>query len=363
LPEAVHKYDSGRAYHTSSPEWGWGHPQCITEGDSHYWGVWWGEEPFEVWDAKTGRFMSEYGFQSFPDYATIVSFTAPDDRTLYSDAMKTHQKHPRGYEIIRNYMKRDYPVPKDFFNYVYVSQLLQAHGIGNALETHRRKKPHCMGTLYWQLNDCYPVVSWSSIDANRRRKALYYAARDAFQPVILSVAQEKEELVFYIISDLQYETVGTITLQWQDFTGEVMDEKIFEAIIVPENASQEFYRLPKMIFEDYFTTSMLTLHFDDQQGNSAQKIHYFVPPKLLELPDIQLNITIEEVASGYEITITGNESLVKNLYLYTDPDVAGVLSDNFFDILPNESKKVTFTPAAVGSSPPKFKMVCLNENI
>jgi len=360
LPEAIHKHDSGRVYHVSSPEWGWGHPQCITEGDSHYWGVWWGEEPFEVWDAKTGRFMSEYGFQSLPDYATIVSFTSPDDRKLNSNAMKTHQKHPRGYEIIHNYMKRDYPIPKSFFDYVYVSQLLQAHGIGNALETHRRKKPHCMGTLYWQLNDCWPVVSWSSIDANGRRKALYYAARDAFQPVILSVAQENNDLVFYIISDLQHETTGTIKLQWQDFTGKVMDEKIFNAVVIPENTSQEFFRLPKMLFEKHLTTTMLTLHFDDQQGNSARKIHYFVPPKLLKLPDNQPHITIEAKAANYEITITGNGTLVKNLYLYTDPDIAGVFSDNFFDILPHESKKLTFTPATAEISAFEVKAVGLN---
>ena len=346
LPEIVHKYDSGRAYHASSPEWGWGHPQCITEGDSHYWGVWWGEEPFEIWDAKTGRFMSEYGFQSFPDYATIASFTSPDDRTFHSNAMKTHQKHVRGYEIIRNYMKRDYPVPRDFFQYIYVSQLLQAHGIENALETHRRKKPHCMGTLYWQLNDCWQVVSWSSIDYKERRKALYYATQKAFQPVILSVAQDDDDLVFYIISDLQHEITGTITLQWADFDGEMMDEKIFETVVLPENVSQAFHRLPKMIFEDYFTTSMLTLHFDDQQGNSARKIHYFVPPKSLKLPDNKLNITVEEENNSYEITITGNGTLVKNLYLYTNPDIEGVFSDNFFDMLPNESKKLRFTPSA-----------------
>ena len=377
LPETISNYDSGRAYHTSSPEWGWGHPQCITEGDSHYWGVWWGEEPFEVWDAKTGRFMSEYGFQSFPDYATIASFTEPDDRFLYSAAMKTHQKHPRGYEIIRDYMKRDYNVPKNLFNYVYVSQLLQARGMENAFEAHRRKKPHCMGTLYWQLNDCWPVVSWSSIDAKYRRKASYYAARNAFQPVILSVAPENDDLVFYIVSDLQHEITGNITLRWEDFTGEVIDEKVFETMVVPENSSQPFHRLPKTIFEDYFTTTMLTLHFDtlsvshfdtltvshsdtlnlsdDQQGTIAKNIYYFVPPKLLELPDYQLNITVEEENDHYAITISGNGTLVKNLYLYTEPDIEGVFSDNFFDLLPNESRKLTFKPVNGVNSLEAFK--------
>jgi beta-mannosidase len=289
--------------------------------------------------------MSEYGFQAFPDYATIASFISHDDRFLYSDAMKTHQKHPRGYEIIHNYMKRDYNVPDDFFNYIYVSQLLQARGIESALEAHRRKKPHCMGTLYWQLNDCWPVVSWSSLDSKLRRKALYYAARNAFQPIILSVAQEDEELVCHIISDLQHETTGKVTLQWQSFTGQVVDSLILKTMVVPANASKQFYRLPRTFFEENFTTSMLALHFEDQQGNAARKIYYFVPPKLLKLPDYKLNIAVEKANNGYEITVAGNGTLVKNLYLYTNPEVEGVFSDNFFDLLPNETKKLTFKSA------------------
>jgi len=236
----------------------------------------------------------------------------------------------------------------------------------NAFEAHRRKKPHCMGTLYWQLNDCWPVVSWSSIDSKYRRKASYYAARNAFQPVILSVAPENDDLVFFIVSDLQYEITGNITLRWEDFTGEVIDEKVFEAMVIPENSSQPFHRLPKTIFEDYSTTTMLTLHFDtlsvshfdtlsvshsdtlnisnDQQGAIARNIYYFVPPKSLELPDYQVDITVEEEHDHYAITISGNGTLVKDLYLYTEPDIEGVFSDNFFDLLPNENKKLTFKP-------------------
>jgi beta-mannosidase len=215
-----------------------------------------------------------------------------------------------------------------------------------------------MGTLYWQLNDCWPVVSWSSIDSKYRRKALYYAAQNAFRPVILSVAPEKDDLVFYIVSDLQHDISGNITLRWEDFTGQLIDEKVFKATVVPENTSQTFHRLPKTIFEDYLTTSMLTLYFDtlsvslfdtlnisgDQQGAIARKIYYFVPPKLLELPDYQLDITVEEVNNHYEITIVGDGTLVKNLYLYTEPEIEGVFSDNFFDLLPNESKTLTFKP-------------------
>jgi len=108
--------------------------------------------------------MSEYGFQGFPDYSTIRKFTAPEDRSLTSGVMKTHQKHPTGFETIDEYLLRDYKKPKNFESYAYVSQLLQARGMISAIEAHRRAKPRCMGTMYWQLNDCWPVVSWSSRD-------------------------------------------------------------------------------------------------------------------------------------------------------------------------------------------------------
>lgn len=184
LAQAVKKYDPlQRGYITSSPLYGWGHPECVTHGDSHYWGVWWGELPFEIYKEKTGRFMSEYGFQSYPEWSTICRFCPEDQRTIDSPTMLKHQKHGRGIQIIDKAMQQYYGFDSKSLSledYCYVSQLLQAWGMGYGILQHLLAQPHCMGTLYWQLNDCWPVASWSSIDFYGNWKAMHYRARDLF---------------------------------------------------------------------------------------------------------------------------------------------------------------------------------------
>lgn len=181
LANAVRALDPlKRSYVTSSPLYGWGHPECVTHGDSHYWGVWWGELPFEVYKEKTGRFMSEYGFQSYPEWSTIERFCPEDQRTIDSPTMKNHQKHGRGVQIIDKAMMQYYGLDSKSLSlkeYCYVSQLLQAWGMGYGILQHLLAQPHCMGTLYWQLNDCWPVASWSSIDCFGNWKALHYRAK------------------------------------------------------------------------------------------------------------------------------------------------------------------------------------------
>ena len=181
LAQAVRDCDPlHRPYITTSPLYGWGHPECVTHGDSHYWGVWWGEEPFEKYAEKTGRFMSEYGFQSYPMLSTIRQFCPEDQRYIDSPTLKNHQKHPRGREIIDKAMRQYYGFDSHTLNledYCYVSQLLQAWGTGYGIFQHIKQQPHCMGTLYWQLNDCWPVASWSSIDYYGNWKALHYRAQ------------------------------------------------------------------------------------------------------------------------------------------------------------------------------------------
>ena len=188
LANAVKQYDPlHRAYITSSPLFGWGHPECVTHGDSHYWGVWWGEQPFEMYKEKTGRFMSEYGFQSYPDYSTVCRYCPEDQRYIDSPVMKSHQKHGRGLEIIDKAMRHYYDVDSrslSLEDFCYVSQLLQAWGTGYGIFQHLQQQPHCMGTLFWQLNDCWPVASWSSIDCYGNWKALHYRARDLYSDTV-----------------------------------------------------------------------------------------------------------------------------------------------------------------------------------
>ena len=184
LAKAVRDCDPlQRPYITTSPLYGWGHPECVTHGDSHYWGVWWGEEPFERYAEKTGRFMSEYGFQSYPMLSTLKRVIPENELYIDSPSMKNHQKHGRGREIIDKAMRQYYGFDSrclSLEDYCYVSQLLQAWGVGYGIFQHIKQQPHCMGTLYWQLNDCWPVASWSSIDYYGNWKALHYRAQALF---------------------------------------------------------------------------------------------------------------------------------------------------------------------------------------
>ncbi len=184
LAKAVKECDPlQRPYITTSPLYGWGHPECVTHGNSHYWGVWWGEMPFEVYGEKTGRFMTEYGFQSYPLMSTLRQFCPEEQLHIDSPTLRSHQKHGRGREIIDKAMRQYYGFDSRTLNledYAYVSQLLQAWGVGYGIFQHISRQPHCMGTLYWQLNDCWPVASWSSIDYFGNWKALHYRAQALF---------------------------------------------------------------------------------------------------------------------------------------------------------------------------------------
>jgi len=216
LPSIVAVHDPGRFYWPSSPKYGRADPRSLTEGDSHYWGVWHDAEPFDMYIERTGRFMSEYGFQSFPAWETIESFTMEGDREIESGVMLSHQKHPRGNELIRTYMERDYEIPDDFETFVYMSQVLQAEGMKIAIEAHRRAMPRCMGTLYWQLNDCWPVVSWSSVDYHGRWKALHYYVRRAYSDVLLSTVEDADALEVYLVSDRLEAVNGLLKLRLAD---------------------------------------------------------------------------------------------------------------------------------------------------
>ena len=183
LDSVVREMGQGRQYVASSPLFGWGHPECVTHGDSHYWGVWWGELPFEMYAEKTGRFMSEYGFQSYPDYSTVLRYCPDDQLDISAPAMRSHQKHGRGLEIVSKAMRETLGIDPDSLSlsdFCYASQVLQAWGVGFGICQHLSRQPYCMGTLYWQLNDCWPVASWSSIDYYGNWKALQYRAKELF---------------------------------------------------------------------------------------------------------------------------------------------------------------------------------------
>ncbi len=192
LPKWMNEFAGETPYVSTSPKNGWGHKESFTEGDSHYWGLWWGLEDWEVFENKTGRFISEYGMQAMPNWNTIKKFTDSTDRYLYSPVIQAHQKANDGFKKLNHYLTRYFIdsaklsrlSPTD---YTYLTQCLQYYILKNSIAVHRSKYPANMGTLLWQLNDCWPVASWSITDYNREPKAAWYAVKEAYRDDILPV--------------------------------------------------------------------------------------------------------------------------------------------------------------------------------
>ena len=233
LPLVVETYDGTRPYWPSSPSKGWGRPESLTQGDVHYWGVWWGEQPYEMYREKVGRFNSEYGYQSYPDYATLQEMAQGEPLGMDAAVIAAHQKHPRGTRQIDDFIQRYFPAAHDFEEYVQLSQQSQAYGMEIAIEAHRTAKPYNMGTLYWQLNDAWPVVSWSSIDYYGRPKVLQEQLKTLYAPVLLSL--DREDWQVWVTSDLLRNIDGTLTVTVNGLQGECLFE---QEVKVEMNANQ-----------------------------------------------------------------------------------------------------------------------------
>lgn len=356
LPQTVSQYDPGRYYLPSSPKFGRGNYRSLREGDNHYWGVWHDEEPFSVFNKKIGRFMSEHGFQSFPPLETINIFTQPQDRTYDSSVMMVHQKHPRGNQLIRTYMARDYQMPGNFEHFVYLSQILQAEGMKLGMEAQRRAMPFCMGTLYWQLNDCWPVVSWSGRDYNGQWKALHYYAKRGYQPFLVSPVEEDGKINIYIVSDKLRHLQGALFITVKDFTGKLIFSESAD-VIVESNSSQNVFsmQVDRLLSGQDKRDVVLTADFKLLgDGIKATNYYYFVPPKDLRLyqPDFHSGVSGTACQTRVEIRISSNV-LARHVYLRME-SVGGFFSDNFFD-LPAQTEKVLYFTHHSGLSPVQLK--------
>jgi beta-mannosidase len=331
LPNAVGEF-SDTDYWATSPKYGRGNLKYKTEGDAHDWWVWHDGYPFEHFENNVPRFMSEFGFQSFPSFETIKYINQTDTVNLNTKAIKSHQKHVKGSQLIAEYMKRDYNIPKNDEDYVYISQLLQAKGIVMGIEAHRRDKPNNMGTLYWQLNDCWPAISWSSIDYFGNWKALQYKAKNAFENVLISPVLKGETIQTFVINDTFDPIQNVLKLKVIDFYGKEIwsDAKEIEVL---ENSSKSFYNFSLDTINKENT--LLVAKF-----NNNKSTFYFTKPKDLNLPKCAVRKEIFKTKKGFLIQLK-SDVLQKEVFLFTKEK--GHFSDNFFDLMPNETKVITFT--------------------
>ena len=336
LPEAVKKHAT-IDYWESSPKYGRGNPKYKYEGDAHDWWIWHDGYPFEHLETAVPRFMSEFGFQSFPSYETIRFINQNDSIDITSKGFKNHQKHSRGFQIIEDYMKRDFPVPTNAEDYVYMSQLLQAYGITKGISAQRRAKPYNMGTLYWQLNDCWPAVSWSSIDYFGNWKALHYKLKQVYNDVLISSKIEDDLLKTYIVNDNLSSEKGKFSIKIMTMDGETLWENS-KQITVSSNSSSMINELPLNTLQYPLNEVVVGSSF----GNRTET-YFLAKPKDLKLKSAEVKTEIIRVEGGFKI-IVSSPTFQKDVFLFSSEK--GRFSNNFFNLFPNKKKIILFTTEA-----------------
>ena len=341
IPKLAREHDPARFYWPSSPSSGGGFdkPNEESRGDTHYWEVWHGNKPFPEYRRYFFRYLSEFGFQSFPSVKTIETFTEPEDRNIFSWIMEKHQRNNAANGKIMQYMSQYFQYPEDFDTLVYTSQLLQAEAIKYGVEHFRRNRGRCMGAVYWQLNDIWPVASWASIDYFQRWKALQYYAKRFFAPLMISCceegmltgdlnvnAQNKQfTKSFQLCAANETRTDRDVEIRWEirDNTGKIL-EKGREAAALKALSSTWFTKQerPELdIFTQYLSYALSEHKKPVQDGTVI-----FSVPKFFRYVDPELRYSV----SGDAITVYAH-AYAKCVEISNAADDF-ILSDNYFDM-------------------------------
>lgn len=323
--------DSSRTYIPASPfsEKIFEDPNGEGSGDAHYWDVWHGRKPFPEYRKHYFRFMSEFGFQSLPSCETLKSVTRPEDRVMFSRIMDSHQKNPTGNEAIMFYLGKSYKLPKDFESLIYISQILHGDAMRYGVEHWRRNRNdfRCMGTLYWQLNDCWQVASWASLEYGGRWKACHYMAKEFYKPILLSIEETESNASIYITNDTTSKFAGDIEYSVWNTDGVKLFSEIIGTEVNPCSAKMitavdmSQYLAGDGKYNVFFAAKLLN-------SDDVEKSAFFVPAKYMELKKADVKISHDD----------------KNLIIETDkpifysqisvPDYGVRFDHNFFTMLP-----------------------------
>lgn len=352
IPTLVEKHDGTRSYIHGSPyDSNWGRPEKFASSDVHDWGLWYGHLPFEAMAERLPRFASEFGFQSFPEMKTIRSFAPEEQWSLESDVMKVHQKASTGNSLIKKYMDMYYHEPKNFEDFVYIGLVMQGNGMEESVEAMRRGRPYCMGALYWQINDDWPVVSWSSIDYYNNWKAQHYRMRDVLAPLSLGVEYSNNALSYITMSDfLTDHNDLLLTVQVYDFsTGK--RKEFTQEVNATANDSRvvKSFNVAELVSEADKPTTVIRAFLSDSEGNViSTKDHFFFWPNRLELPETEVTTHVEYSDGEYSVTLT-SKKLAKDVFIEI-PIQGARFSDNFIDLLPGETRTITITSPKLKAS-------------
>lgn len=330
-PSLLSKYAPDTFYWPSSPSSGGGFddPNDDSRGDQHYWAVWHGSLPFEDYRNHKFRFCSEFGFESFPSVKTIDTFCPEKDKNIFSRVMEKHQKCQGGNKKIFNYIAENYLYPSSFENVIYASQLNQAEAIRYGVEHFRRNRGICMGSIYWQLNDCWPVASWSSVDCFGRYKALHYAARKFYAPIAGGLFREDGYVTFNIANETMKDFHGFVKMRTiaRDFS--VIREEGYE-VTVPSLSSKDVCKMSEEFVTDVYGELVVAEIYDAFGSLVTTRCQLFTKEKYFKWENPNLRAEIRDIDGGIEITVTA-DSFAKAVEIdFESADI--ILSDNYFDI-------------------------------
>lgn len=348
LAEVVATYDKTTFYWPSSPYGGNPDARCESgqtiwnpDGDGHYWGVWHAKDSIANYNEVRCRFFSEYGFQSFPEFESVKKYAPePRDWDIFSEVMMAHQRggsHANG--LIEWYLLSEYRKPKDFPSFLYMGLLLQGDAIKTAIEAHRRDMPYCMGTLFWQHNDCWPVASWSSRDYYGRWKAQHYFAKKAFDDLLVSPIAKGDTLDIYVVSDRLKAVKGELDIRVMDLKGEILFEKKTR-ITAPANTSKVQYTalLPDLLKgkgkNEVVVHARLCINGKDEIRNN----YFLTRFKEIEFPKATVRTEIVPAKDGFDVSLT-SDVFARGVFLSID-GIDNFFSDNYFDLLPGEKTTI-----------------------
>ncbi|MCL4395374.1 MAG: glycoside hydrolase family 2 protein [Chloroflexi bacterium] len=343
LPEWCQAQDPDHAYWPSSPSshTPFENPNSQSQGDAHYWDVWHGRRPFSAYRSQFPRFMSEFGFQSLPPLATIRTYADPADWNMTSYVMEAHQRSASGNGLMVAQMTDHFRLPRDWASLVYLSLVLQAEGIRTGVEHWRRHRDRVAGILYWQLNDCWPVASWSSLDYFGRWKALHYAARRFYAPVLLSIEDGSRDLAIYVTNDLRAHWSGSVQWSLETLQGRVLVSGQ-ESVEAPPQCA---LRLRTLDFSDRIgDDNRRELVFVAELWQNASRVALqtalFAPTKHLSLTDPAVTAELRRDDDRVSVDLA-SRSLARLVELLLD-GVDVVFSDNYFDLPAGRNVAVSF---------------------
>lgn len=348
LPNIAQTYASQTFYWHSSPSSGgnFDNPNDETRGDNHYWDVWHGQKPFTDYKEHFMRFCSEFGFQSFPSIKTVKTFTKEEDRNIFSEVMESHQKNSGANGKLLHYLSENFLYPKDFESFLYITQIMQALAVKCGVEHLRRQRGCCMGTLFWQLNDSWPVASWSSIDYFGRWKALQYMSKNFYAQIAGSIERTGNVASVYIQNETRdYESRRVkVSLQTLDFR--LLHEAEYEVEMKPF----EPLKVCELDYTPYIAgienqVFMEAVFIDEDDNVVSSEIEVFVPYKRLALEGSSISYSVIELADEYVIRMmSGGFAAFVELDLR---QADAVFSENFFHLTSKREKAIRLKKADI----------------